>query len=243
MKNQTIQLLVLLISIAGLHACKKGEQEVQAVEAVPSAVKVEGFIPTKVTNIGGAFFKAIDTVCGPYLTYTTKIEHQEYEHWPTLNDDNLTIGIFGDNTYFLKLPSAPFAWWTNWNKEPYVEEEIPVIFSMEHIGTTTLTLSKKCYVFGFELSANPANEAHPLFPYQVRYYATNGLSDNKPVGMLENSVTAPSGARMFAVESDIPFDRVEIQYIGTSAIKPDSWGIANLRYITDWNVYQAHKKG
>jgi hypothetical protein len=243
MKNQTIRLLVLLAGIAGLHACKKGDQASQVMEAIPTKAMVENYVPTKVTNTGGAFFKSIDTICGPYLKYTTKIGLLGYESWPVLDDGNLTISMFGDKNYFEKLRRSPYAWWANWNKRPYVEEEIPEIFSMRGTGTTTLTLSKKCYVFGFELSANPANEERPMFPYQVRYYGTNELPDNKSVGIIENSVTAPSGARMFAVESDIPFDRVEIRYIGTSSLKPDTWAITNLRYITDRNVYEAHKKG
>lgn len=243
MKNRTIQLFVMLVGIAGLPACKKGDQGSKAVEAVPSLAKIENFVPTKVTNNGGAFFKAIDTLCEPYLTYTTKIELKGYENWPILDDGNLTIGLFGDNTYFVKLHSAPFAWWANWNKRPYVEAEIPSIFYMTGTGTTTLTLSKKCYVFGFELSSWAGDKEVTRFPYQVRYYGTKELPDNKPVGIIENSVFAPSGARMFAVESDIPFDRVEIRYIGTTDIKPDTWGITNLRYIKDRNVYEAHKKG
>jgi predicted choloylglycine hydrolase len=68
MKNQTIQLFVLLVGTVGLHACRKGDQASQALEAIPTKAKVEIFIPTKVTNTGGAFFKSIDTLCGPYLT-------------------------------------------------------------------------------------------------------------------------------------------------------------------------------
>ena len=243
MKIQKISILAFLACLAGLNACEKGQHASQAVESGPKVAKVENFIPTKVTNTGGAFFKAIDTLCGPYLIYTTKIERQDYENWPTLDDGNLSVGIFGDNTRFVKLQSWPYAWWANWNKKPYVEAEIPVIFYMTGTGTTTLTLSKKCYVFGFELSSWAGDKEPTYFPYRVSYYGNDQLADNKPVGIIENSVIAPSGARMFAVESDTPVNRVEIQYIGNSTIKPDTWGIANLRYITDRNVYEAHKKG
>jgi hypothetical protein len=244
MKNQTIRLCLVLVFISELSACKKNEQAPQTMEtAAPTAI-VGSFVPTKVTNSAGQYFKSIDTICPPYLAFTNVIDStkfSEYRDYPTISDGNITLETSG-----LKYPwnfygHHPFAWWNDWNTRPYVENQHPSVWVAYGNAPTTIKLSKKCYVFGFELSAQVGEFGIGPFTYIVKYGDTERPADDKVIGYISNVVVAPNGARLFAVKSDIPFDTIEIIYSGSATLEPASWGITNIRYVTDKDVYDKHK--
>lgn len=243
MKNQSIQLGLLLAMILGITACEKNEQGPNLMSSEQPSAKTVNFVPTKVRNTMGAYFEAIDTVCEPYLKYTKKINISDLPDGYVfrITDGNLTLENLGNLGVFTKKSPAPDTWWGNWNKAPYVENENPTVLWMAGGYGTTITLSKKCYVFGFELSAEVGETSQAPFPYSVKYYDADNLPNDTPIGYLDNEVTSPSGARIFAIKSDIPFNRVQIYYNSSPVYEPWSWAITNIRYVTDKSVYDAHK--
>jgi hypothetical protein len=237
MKNVTFYAILIVTFILGLTACKKNEQALEAFERVPSSPKVETFVPTKVTNTAGAYFQSIDTVCAPYLTYSVLIDIRRVPEgaYHAISDGNLTLETPADNTTFYNYKDHPDSWWFNWNKPPFVENENPTVWSVNGSAPTMIKLSKKCYVLGFELSA-AVND----FDIRPNTYVAKYTSGDQLIGFISNVVVAPNGARLFAVKSDLPFDGVEIFYSGNAPV-PEAWAIANIRYVTDKAVYDAHK--
>jgi hypothetical protein len=243
MENQKIQYGILLAMMLGITACDKNEQLLNTTSRDQPSGKIINFVPSTVRNTMGAYFEAIDTICDPYLKYTNKINISNLPdgYAFTITDGNLTLETLGDLGLFTKKSPAPNTWWANWNKAPYVEDENPAVLWMAGGYGTTITLSKKCYVFGFELSAEVGETSQAPFAYSVKYYDADNLPDDTPIGFLDNEVTSPSGARLYAIKSDIPFNRVQIYYNSSPVYEPWSWAITNIRYVTDKSVYDAHK--
>lgn len=243
MKNKTFQFGLALALIFELTACDKNEQVLKTVSNDRTIAKEVKFVPTTVRNVMGAYFEAIDTICEPYLKYTKKIPIADLPDGYVfrITDGDITLETLGDFAPFTKKSAAPNTWWANWNKAPYVEEENPAVLWMSGWYGTTITLSKKCYVFGFEMSAEVGETSQAPFPYTVKYYDADNLPNDTPIGYLDNEVTSPSGARIYAIKSDIPFNRVEIFYNSSPSLGSWSWAITNIRYVTDKQVYDAHK--
>lgn len=227
----------------GITACDKNEQLLNTTSSDQPSPKIVSFVPSTVRNTMGAYFEPIDTICDSYLKYTKKINISNLPDGYVfrLTDGDMKIETLGDLSAFTKKSPALNTWWANWNKAPYVEDENPAVLWMAGGDGTILTLSKKCYVFGFELSAEVGETSQAPFAYTVKYYDADNLPDGTPIGYLDNMVTSPSGARLFAIKSDIPFNRVQIYYNSSPVYAPWSWAITNIRYITDKNVYDAHK--
>jgi hypothetical protein len=243
MKNQMIRSFLLLVFTSGLSACKKNEQGSQTMETAAPIALVASFVPTKVTNTAGQYFKSIDTICAPYLAFTNLINPATFTdgHHLSLSDGNLVVEGPGGTSYFEILKQHPYGWWNNWNKPPYVENQNPIIWERSVFdGPRTLKLSKKCYVFGFELSAFTNTVGTGPLTFVVKYTNTDQQPSALAIGSISNGVLAPNGARLFAVKSDIPFDQVEIIYSGSPSVEP-AWGITNIRYVTDKGIYEKHK--
>lgn len=243
MKNQTFKFGLALALILALTSCDKNEQVLNTVPNDRSSAKTVNFVPITVRNTMGAYFEAIDTVCEPYLKYTKKINITDLPDGYAfrITDGDLTLETLGDFPAFTKKSAAPNTWWANWNKAPYVEEENPAVLWMSGWYGTTITLSKKCYVFGFEMSAEVGETSQAPFPFSVKYYDADNLPNDTPIGFLETEVTSPSGARLYAIKSDIPFNRVQIFYNSSPSLGPWSWAMTNIRYVSDKPFYDAHK--
>src|SRR4051794_33918091 len=111
MKNQTLRLCLFLALIPGLGACKKNGQTLPVVEALRPSAAVQHFVPTKVTNTGGAYFESIDTICAPYLQYTTTIDYTKFGEnfiYPTIDDGKIKIETSGTNSTFYNYKQHPF---------------------------------------------------------------------------------------------------------------------------------------
>ena len=243
MKNQTFKFGLALALILALTSCDKNEQVLNTVPNDRSSAKTLNYVPITVRNTMGAYFEAIDTVCEPYLKYTKKINITDLPDGYAfrITDGDLTLETLGDFPAFTKKSAAPNTWWANWNKAPYVEEENPAVLWMSGWDGTTITLSKKCYVFGFEMSAEVGETSQAPFPFSVKYYDADNLPNDTPIGFLDTEVTSPSGARLYAIKSDIPFNRVQIFYNSSPSLGPWSWAMTNIRYVSDKPFYDAHK--
>jgi hypothetical protein len=250
MKNRTIQICLIFALLPGLNACDKNDPALQQVQMEHESAKVTGFVHSRLRNDMGQYLEAIDTICEPYLRYTTKINISNFPNGSLnpITDGNLSIGTLPEGGYGIfinKQDPAADKWWANWNKPPYVENENPAVLLIQGSGAAgggiTLTLSKKCYVFGFELSAQPGEESEPPFSFAAKYYDADNLPSITSIGILENVVNSPSGARLFAIKSDVPFNRVSIFSNDSPAYGALNFGITNIRYLTDKTVYDAHK--
>jgi hypothetical protein len=141
--------------------------------------------------------------------------------YDSIGDKNLQLK-FGVG--MLKMAGYPNGWTAHWNVLPYTEcEDPPVLYSQQE-NHLTIVLSKYCTRFGFELSPNLTR----TFEFSAGFYTS---MENSPVARVTQSVTTPSGARLFAVESRKPFNVIEIQYTGTAGENnPYGFAIANIRY-------------
>jgi hypothetical protein len=234
--------------LAGLFVllgCEKNDESFKQ-EASVHVQEAATIPPTKVQveNNFGKYFEALDTVCAPYLRYTTKMDISKVPNeWfiSTLEDQNMKMTFYiGGETLPRKYNPTMTQWWYNWNVSPYVEETDPHVMIIEGWGSTTITLSKKCYIFGFELSAllNMYNN-DPVY-FGTSYRDTDQLLDDTPIGRIHQEVKSPEGARLFAVKSEIPFNQVTIYWTGGSNTFTQAYAITNLRYVTSKKVFDQH---
>jgi hypothetical protein len=230
---------LFLAIITAIMACDKHEQILQHDEKAASSLALNKYTPALVVNNKGKYFKAIDTICSTYIKYTLQVEdfNAEPETWAgDYGYFTSLVTTWGDTGFFLRLPE-PGTWFSNWNSPPYVETKNPTVLLPEVIHQT-LALSEKCYVFGFELSANQSAVNNKPVTYRVTYAVGDQPGD--VIGYIENSVSSPGGARLFAVESEIPFNRVTIDYSpNTENTGQDA--IANFRYVKSKKDFDAHK--
>jgi hypothetical protein len=225
-----------------LIACKKNEQPIRQSEVATMALKNDTNYRPLPFGYYLQYFRALDTVCPPYLQFTNKIDISALPpgDYKELSDGALTINISGGSGHLTKLKASTTEWWSNWNVRPYVESDNPEILCPGNVQGIRLLLSKKCYVLGFELGAL-LNE-YDGTPLQFWAFYYNDALINQPiVGSVRRFIPFPGGANLIAVKSDIPFNEVRISYGGLGGI-PRAYAITNIRYITDKQVYNAHKE-
>lgn len=244
----TFKIMRKLISKAGLFlaiitatmGCDKHEQILQHDDKEATLLASNKYTPPLVVNTKGKYFKAIDTICSTYINYVSQVDlfgvdPETFAH---------QIGYFprivvrweGDYGFYLRLPE-PGTWFANWNSPPYVETKNPTVILPELVHQT-LILSKDCYVFGFELSAKQSSVNNKPVTYRITYAVGDQPGD--VIGYIENTVSSPGGARLFAVKSEIPFNRVTIDYSPNTENKGQV-AMANFRYLKDKDVFDAHK--
>ncbi len=179
--------------------------------------------------------KLIDTVCQEYVKGTTKFDISGLkvgEHVTKIKHNNLTIVTndeVGDDG-FLKLSNGPKGWWTHWNYSPYTESEYPDVLYAQSpgghaAGSLALTFDKEVTTFGFEIAPNATGTDYKVV---VRYNNINSYR-YESLFQVRQTISSPSGARLIAVKSEVPFTYVQIavEYI------PDAgrgFAISNLRY-------------
>jgi hypothetical protein len=231
---------LFLAIITAIMGCDKHEQILQHDEKEANLLALDKYTPALVVNNKGKYFKAIDTICSTYIDYSRQVETfgVDPETW------GHQIGYFrsllvtweGDTGFFLRLPE-PGTWFSNWNSPPYVETNNPMVL-LPQLVHQTLILSKNCYVFGFEMSAKQSSANNKPVTYRITY--ATGDQPGDVIGYIENTVSSPAGARLFAVESEIPFNRVTIDY-SPSTENNGQDAMANLRYVINKEVFDAHK--
>jgi hypothetical protein len=242
MKNLMSRLvLVAVCAVAGL-ACDKSEQPVEQLKTIQAETALVNYVPPMVVNNSGNFFRAIGTICPLYLQYTTKINISGLQHlqiYDTFSDNNLSIYV---ELGLVKLRAAVKEEWNGqWNVPPYVESQNTAILQTVDDQPRRLILSKKCYVFGFELGAY-RTYGTDRYDFTVTY-STRTATGSKRLGSVRQYIRQNNGARLFAIMSDTPFDEVYISFNRTGSFEtiPENYAITNIRYLTNKEIYDAHK--
>ncbi len=182
------------------------------------------------TNYNNFKVKVIDSVCDEYIKGTTKLDLSKIKDNAfgfDIKDKKITVSSI---TGFRKLGSGQKGWWTHWNYSPYTESEYPaVLFSEQETGYVAnffeLIFSKKVTTFGFEAAPNATGVNLKV---SVGYQAEI-TRDEDELFSVDQTVSSPSGARLIAVKSEKPFQKVTI-YLEN--YKPELQGLAisNIRY-------------
>jgi hypothetical protein len=250
MKTLNLNALLIAACTLVLIACDKKEQESQQLETSVVKTEVKDYVPPTVENLYGKYFKAIDTICPAYLKLTTKIDItglQDNVSYGQITDGILVLTQPKDGEYqgsFDKHNPTTTGWWKSWDISPYVEMNNPHNLGLS--GNTLyegmqILLSKKCYVFGIEVGSLLHRVEKRPIRFSVAYYNKDVIPNGDPIGFVHQVITWPSGARLFAIKSDVPFDRIRIGYNYSSADPVRAVSIANIRYITDKKIYDKHK--
>jgi hypothetical protein len=184
---------------------------------------------SKVVNTGDSILTAVDPLSNYYLKNTCLIDlstsvKNEYE----IADENITIKALED---FIFLKAGKTGWWSHWNYSPYVECPRPdVLFVDGNIDQSytawRIALSKKVTVFGFEIATNKLGVE---FQTIVNFHPVE--SNNwQSLGSITQSVSSPSGARLFAVRSKVPFSMITVNFNHDYYYPPFGFAVANIRY-------------
>lgn len=238
MKKLVTKAALLLATITIIIACEKQEQGFQHEEKKASLAALN-YTPALVVNNKGKFFESIDTICSKYIKYTMKVDTfgVDPETWSNQLGYFYTLELsWGETGFFARLPQQG-TWFSNWNDPPYVETKNPTVY-LPQFTQQTIALSKLCYVFGFELSANQSTDNNK--PVTIRVTYATGDNPGDVIGYVENTVSSPGGARLFAVESEIPFNRVTIDYSPTTE-NTGQVAMAKFRYVRNKEIFDAHK--
>jgi len=238
MKKLITKAALLLATITIIISCEKQEQGLQH-EQKEIRMAALDYKPALVVNQKGKFFESLDTVCSKYIKYTMKVDTfgVDPETWSNQLGYFYTLVLrWGETGFFERLPEQG-TWFSNWNVPPYVEAKNPTVY-LPQFTQQSIELSKECYVFGFELSANQSTDNNK--PVTIRVTYAVGDKPGDVIGYVENTVSSPGGARLFAVESEIPFKRVTIDYSPTTENKGQV-AMAKFRYVRDKAIFDAHK--
>ena len=240
--------LVAALFAATLSSCEKKSVELEKLSDKKTGIISEKVFPldgnemstnilqrrdlpaSKLTNHSGVKVKVIDSVCEEYVKGTTKLEFSKLkdgEFTYDIKDKKLTVS---STTGFRKLNNGPKGWWTHWNYSPYTESEYPnVLFSQGEKGyisnVLVLNLSKKVTTFGFEVAPNATGINLNV---SVAYQEEDSRVEDE-LFSVDQKISSPSGARLIAVKSETPFQKVTI-YLEN--YKPELQGLAisNVRY-------------
>lgn len=160
-----------------------------------------------------------------YLNATTLMSLDKPANFSIINcvADNKLKLTFVDS--LIKMPGYPNGWTALWNTAPFVERESPTVLYTRQQNRLTILLSKYVEVFGFELSPN----LYDAYEFSTGFYDSR---QNSPVASVVQVATTPSGARLFAVKSEKPFNVIEINFTGGEGTTnhPYGFAIANIRY-------------
>jgi hypothetical protein len=178
--------------------------------------------------------KVINSVCDEYLQQTKQFDFSfipESKFREQIKNDDLTItfrtqsDLRGDAV--IRLNNGSNGWWTHWNYSPYTQSEYPsVLFAQDKFGNNinaySLILSNSVTMFGFEVAPNTIGEDVEV---RVTYYSEDHYRSPVLCDVVQ-TISSPSGARLIAINSEVPFQRVAISLNGKSA----GAAIANVRY-------------
>lgn len=239
-----------------LISCDKSEQQVQPSETTPTKTDNLDYPWIYLFNYTGKYFEPIPLVCRSYLRYTTKLDIsslQNKKSYTQLSDGNLTITVqeqLGFHNGLTKYDPTNTEWWKDWGPQIYVESNKPSILQRP-AGAITLVLSKKCYVFGFELGALLNYRYAVPVVFGADYYDSDMLAGagcevyrqdlGCRLGSIEMYTFPPKSVSLFAIKSDIPFDKVYIHYYVEWDEDPGAYAITNIRYLTNKETYEKHK--
>jgi len=150
---------------------------------------------------------SVDNPDAAYLARTTKLDYAslpDFTSVANLTDGNLSVGI----TPSMQRTQAPG--WT-WGTAGQVEDTatgLPLLWS-EMSTSVTLELDRPVYEFGFEGANNIIDTPQDL---TATFIISN---DDRVIATVAKTVTATTGtgnvnARLFAIRSETPFDKIEV---------------------------------
>ena len=182
------------------------------------------------TNYNNIKVKVIDSVCEEYVIGTTKLDLSKLKDGQfayDIKDKKITVS---STTGFKKLNNGPKGWWTHWNYSPYTESEYPnVLFSEGEDGYVSnflvLNFGKKVTTFGFEVAPNATGINLNV---SVGYQEEDSRVENE-LFSVNQTISSPSGARLIAVKSETPFQKVTI-YLENYKPELQGLSISNIRY-------------
>ena len=200
---------------------------------LPKAILTKGFYAFPHIKV-----QLIDTVCAEYLEKTKKVD---LSYIP----DGQVNHIFGKGEFTFyadpdfvraglrKLSPGPKGWWTHWNFSPYTESENPVVlFALDRrygtknpTNSISLELGAPVTTFGFEIAPNTIGKVQKVV---VTYNNALGYR-GQTMFLVEQTISSPSGARLIAAKSSIPFTYVRID-LPDQKYSSEGFAIANIRY-------------
>lgn len=205
---------------------------------LPDAVLQYGTLGEEYPNLK---VNVIDTVCDDYLKKTIKFDLNALADGEVAN----LIRVKGNaidtdpdfrEGAFKKLSPGPNGWWTHWNYSPYTESENPIVlyaisrFAPEvlyPLNTMSIALRKEVKTFGFEIAPNATGEDIEV---SVTYKNVGADYRWPPLFKVHQTISAPSGARLIAVTSNVAFGYMEIAISGAELnVRNNGFAIANIR--------------
>jgi hypothetical protein len=227
MKNLYLRYLVVAALTTTIFSCSKDDQ------TQPKSISSN--LMAAAESTASFPLQSIDTISRWYLA-TSKIELKKYlrEDW---NHNVVYFNSIANNTLKIDFnmgmtPLNSLGYF--WGVTPYVECNQPIFIMGQKEDNLNMHLSKKVNLFGFELST----QAGSAFEITVSYYDS---STGMKVGTLVKRVLTSHGgnktpddtARMFAVNSTVPFDEVHITMTKTFNpvfTSPGKYQLANFHY-------------
>jgi hypothetical protein len=200
--------------------------------------KLPRAVVTKGSDYPNISVQLIDTVCAAYLQGTKKFDLSNIQEGSvtfrvTSDDNNLVADPDFHDYGFAKLSNGPKGWWTHWNYSPYTESENPIVLfalnrripELTPVSSISIYLTASVKTFGFEIAPNAIGKnLKVLVTYKdLPTYRAQTLFD------VQQTISSPSGARLIAVKSDVPFDYLLIE-VNDDPDHPQGFAIANIRY-------------
>jgi hypothetical protein len=259
MKAFRLPLLFLTTLVITLSACEKNAENIKDVSEVRVATTSKVVYPLVGTDMSDSILpmrklpkailykgysyphinvQQIDTVCEDYLQKTKKLDLSYLADGAVnhiIGKDDLTLYVDPDFVQgaFRKLSSGPKGWWTHWNYSPYAESENPIVlFAVDHrYGTKNpvngmgISLGRAVTSFGFEIAPNSTGKDVKVLVTYNNYGGYRGQT----MFAVEQTISSPSGARLIALKSNMPFTYVGIQ-LQDQKYPAEGFAIANIRY-------------
>jgi ABC-type uncharacterized transport system auxiliary subunit len=259
MKVFYLKSLVAIALAATLTSCEKNAENHEIVSETNASSTAEVIYPLSGTDISNNILpkkklaratltkgylypkikvKLIDTVCIEYLQSTTKLDFSYLKEGAFVNkignsEFRITADIESNASGFARLSNGPTGWWAHWNYSPYTESEHPaVLFARSRKGNVVrgvsginLSFNKTVKTFGFEIAPSSVGkqvEVSVKFKDSQTYRAQTLFE-------VEQTISSPSGARLIAVKSEVPFDFIMIQ-LKDIPYYEGGFAISNIRY-------------
>lgn len=254
MKNSYSRLLFSGMLVLFFASCEKSLEATEPLSGLKTTASAEQVYPLVGTDLSNnilpkaklprailtrgfrypeAKFKLIDTICEEYLSGTKLLDFnylKEGIFTSEIKNDEITITTdpeFGSDEGFVKLNSGTKGWWTHWNYSPYTQYEYPNVLLTDGQGDYNvrelyMSFNKDLTALGFEIAPNIVGKDLKV---QVEYMSWTYR--DPALVYIEQTVSSPSGARLIAMKSEIPFNYVIIR------IEDGAFAISNIRYALD----------
>ena len=257
MKALYLKSLVAAALAVTLSSCEKKAENIENLSQLKMQVSgivypIEGVdqstnilpkrkLPRAVLTKGYGIYKSIkakliDTVCEEYINSTSALDISNLKEGINIKKfGNKEFGITtngeGGSFSFAKLKAGPKGWWTHWNYSPYTASAYPdVLYAQTSGGYATsnisLYLDKPVTSFGFEIAPNTVGEDVQI----VAEYKEDHSYRFPDIFTVDQTISSPSGARLIAVKSSIPFRLVIVRVNYNPEIKTTGLAITNIRY-------------